>query len=94
MTNEEGQLEKNFVLRVIYFLFYLFFLGGKNNKPTEYLHIDGESFEEQVNAFSNNVFKPAGFEVEKFTRLPYLCEGDMNRSFYVLDDVVFVLKPT
>lgn len=40
------------------------------------------------------VLLPAGFELEAFSRLPYLCEGDMYHSYYVLHDVVLILKPT
>ena len=39
------------------------------------------------------IFRKAGFVIEAFTRLPYLCEGDMYNDYYVLDDAVFVLKP-
>jgi len=41
-----------------------------------------------------DVFEPAGFTMERFSRVPYLCEGDMECSFYELDDAVFVLKLT
>lgn len=41
---------------------------------------------------ANDVFREAGLEVEAVTRLPYLCEGDMYKDYYVLDDAVFVLK--
>lgn len=59
---------------------------SKDHSPEEKLLIQGQNFEEQV-------FEPAGFDVEKFSRLPYLCEGDLHQSFYLLDDAVFVLKP-
>ena len=49
--------------------------------------------EEQIASFERDVFKPFGFTVERFTKLPYLCEGDLERSFYILSDIVFVLKP-
>lgn len=41
---------------------------------------------------SSDVFQSLGFEVEAVTRLPYLCEGDMYKDYYVLNDAVFVLK--
>ncbi|TKC36516.1 hypothetical protein EI555_020407, partial [Monodon monoceros] len=56
------------------------------------LEIKGQNWEEQVNSLPE-VFGKAGFVIEAFTRLPYLCEGDMCNDYYVLDDVVFVLKP-
>ncbi len=70
------------------------FTGRKDHKPTERLHIEGKSFEEQVTSLVNGVFQPSGFTLESFTRVPYLCEGDLEHSFYSLDDAVFVLKPT
>jgi len=66
--------------------------GSRNNEPSEYIHINGNNFEEQVEHFFR-IFHQAGFEVEQFTRLPYLCEGDLKHSFYVLTDALFVLKP-
>lgn len=66
---------------------------SKDHSPEEKLLIQGQTFEEQVQFFIEKVFEPAGFHVEKFSRLPYLCEGDLHQSFYVLDDAVFVLKP-
>ncbi|XP_005998439.1 methyltransferase-like protein 9 [Latimeria chalumnae] len=67
--------------------------GGKWEKPSEFLKVEGCSWEEQVNSLTNNVFREAGFAVEALTRLPYLCEGDMYNDYYVLDDAVFVLRP-
>lgn len=56
------------------------------------MEIKGQNWEEQVNSLPE-VFGKAGFVIEAFTRLPYLCEGDMYNDYYVLDDAVFVLKP-
>ncbi|KYO30634.1 methyltransferase-like protein 9 isoform D [Alligator mississippiensis] len=67
-------------------------VGGKWEKPSEVLEIKGHTWEEQVNSLPE-VFRKAGFAIEAFTRLPYLCEGDMYNDYYVLDDAVFVLKP-
>ncbi|EDO37060.1 predicted protein [Nematostella vectensis] len=61
--------------------------------PTELITVVGETWEEQVISLVEDVFTPAGYEVERFTRLPYLCEGDLYDSFYSLSDTVFVLKP-
>ena len=70
------------------------FTDSTDHKPTERIHLNGDKFEDQITSLVNDVFKPAGFTLLKFTRLPYLCEGDMENSFYVLDDFVFVLKVT
>ncbi|XP_068100608.1 protein-L-histidine N-pros-methyltransferase [Hyperolius riggenbachi] len=66
--------------------------GGKWEKPAEAMDVTGTAWEEQVNSLAD-IFKEAGFAVETFTRLPYLCEGDMYNDYYVLDDAVFVLRP-
>lgn len=69
-------------------------IGGKWQRPKQHLRVKGKTWEEQVTNLSNEVFREAGFEVEAVTRLPYLCEGDMYKDYYVLDDAVFVLKPS
>jgi SAM-dependent methyltransferase len=66
--------------------------GSRDHKPTEVLPIVGSCFEEQVKSVVEDVLTPAGFEVVSWTRVPYLCEGDLQQSYYWLDDVVFVLK--
>ena len=63
-------------------------------QPSEFITVNGGSWEEQVHSLVKDVFEPFGFNVESFTRIPYLCEGDLYRDFYVLDDVLFVLKTT
>lgn len=49
-------------------------------------------FEDQVNALVREVLEPAGFIVIRWTKLPYLCEGDFARAFYKLNDAVFLLS--
>ncbi|XP_031348950.1 methyltransferase-like protein 9 [Photinus pyralis] len=66
--------------------------GSSDHKPKEVLPVSGESFEQQVSSLINDVFTPAGFEVIVWTRVPYLCEGDLRQSYYWLDDAVFLLK--
>ncbi|XP_056627105.1 methyltransferase-like protein 9 isoform X2 [Triplophysa dalaica] len=67
--------------------------GGSWVRPKEYIKIKGKTWEEQVTHLTTEVFQKIGFDVEAITRLPYLCEGDMYKEYYVLDDAVFVLKP-
>lgn len=67
-------------------------MGGRWQRPQERLRVKGKTWEEQVTSMTNDVFHEAGLEVEAVTRLPYLCEGDMYKDYYVLDDAVFVLK--
>lgn len=67
--------------------------GTTFRDPSQYLPICGKTIEQQIISLHDNVFKPAKFDVVSFTRLPYLCEGDLNTDFFVLNDIVFVLKP-
>lgn len=41
-------------------------------------------FVQQVNQF--------GFDLLKFTKLPYLCEGNLSQSYYFMFDYVFIFK--
>nr|CAD7258343.1 unnamed protein product [Timema shepardi] len=67
-------------------------LGWEGHRPSEWLPIQGDNFEQQVTSVMADVFEPAGFAVERWARVPYLCEGDLNQAFYWLDDAVFVLS--
>lgn len=60
--------------------------------PEQRLPITGETFEEQVCSVIHNVFKPSGFNVLCWTKLPYLCEGDLSQDYYWLHDAVFILS--
>ena len=64
-----------------------------DHRPTEVLPIEGQTFEQQLLSFKDNVLQPNGFEIIKWTKLPYLCEGDLDLTFYWLYDVVLLLKP-
>ncbi|XP_056100676.1 methyltransferase-like protein 9 isoform X1 [Rhinichthys klamathensis goyatoka] len=67
--------------------------GGSWVRPKEHIELEGKSWEDQVTQLNSDVFLKMGFELEAVTRLPYLCEGDMYRDYYMLDDAVFVLRP-
>ncbi|KRY23760.1 Methyltransferase-like protein 9, partial [Trichinella patagoniensis] len=64
---------------------------GKSNAPREWIDLNGNTFEEQLECFVKKVLQPSGFNVVRFTRLPYLSEGDMMKSFYVLDCALLLL---
>lgn len=66
--------------------------GTKDNKPSEELPISGKSFEDQVTSVVEDVLEVEGFKVEAWTRLPYLCQGDLNQAYYWLHDAVFVVS--
>ena len=78
---------------MILLLFVCLCADSSSHEPTERLPVDdgGVTFEAQVSSVIEHVLRPAGFRVLAFTRLPYLCEGDLEHSFYTLDDAVFVL---
>lgn len=63
------------------------------NRPDIKISIRGNAFEEQADSLVTDVLEPAGFELVKWGKLPYLSEGDLTRPFYHLDDAVFLLKP-
>lgn len=60
--------------------------------PEQRLPINGKTFEEQVCSVIHDVFEPSGFNVLCWTKLPYLCEGDMSQDYYWLHDAVFILS--
>jgi len=66
--------------------------GSKFEEPSETLAISGKSAEQQIENLIYNVLEPAGFRVVRFTKLPYLCEGDLYDDYFLLFDYVFVLK--
>jgi SAM-dependent methyltransferase len=47
---------------------------------------------QQIKYLLENIFEPNGFELIKFTKLPYLCEGNLQQSYYYMLDYVFILK--
>lgn len=64
----------------------------KSTQADVKLILRGKTLEEQASFLVEKEFMPAGFELVRWTKLPYLCEGDFNRPYYVLDDAVFLLR--
>lgn len=62
-----------------------------DHRPEEELPIAGRSFEEQVSSLMA-ILRPLGFRVVSWSRVPYLCEGDLDRSFYHLSDMLVALQ--
>lgn len=60
--------------------------------PVEQLSLAGYTFEEQVNSLVDDVLPSWGFQVETWSKVPYLCEGDLEQAFYWLDDVIVVAR--
>ncbi|ETN06195.1 hypothetical protein, variant 3 [Phytophthora nicotianae INRA-310] len=72
--------------------------GTQRVAPTEKLPMrgglcaDGASFEIAASLLLRNVLLPAGFKLRHFSRVPYLCRGDIQQPYYVLSDAIFVLE--
>lgn len=67
--------------------------ANSDHVPSELIDISASHvWEVQLQSFLSNVIQPAGFELVRWTRLPYLCEGDFTQSFYYLNDIVMVLR--
>lgn len=66
--------------------------GSEDHRPSESLDVTGDTFESQVLSLSTHLLTPNGLQIVKWTRLPYLCEGDLDLSFYWLHDVVMLVK--
>ena len=86
---QHGRLVISLVLPVKQYFEY-----NDDHRPDESLHLHGDYPEEQINDLLSRIFRPLGFALKKFTRLPYLCEGDLERSYYFLFDYLFVFEMT
>ena len=65
----------------------------KSRLPDEKLSINkNEPLEEQITKFVEKIMAPAGFELEKFSKVPYLSEGDINNPYYSLTNIAMVFK--
>lgn len=62
------------------------------SEPSEELPINNTSWETGVSSLWEEVLKPLGYTPLALSRVPYLCEGDMNQDYYALDDAILVLK--
>ena len=62
------------------------------NSSDVFLSLQGRSFEDHVHSLLMQELIPAGFELIRWTKLPYLCEGDFNKPYYYLFDAIFLLR--
>ncbi|TMW69216.1 hypothetical protein Poli38472_001372 [Pythium oligandrum] len=73
-------------------------VGTRRVDPSEMLPMSGglctqgASFEDSASVLLRNVLQPAGFQLVQFSRVPYLCRGDLQQPYYVLSDAIFVLR--
>lgn len=63
-----------------------------DHKPSEYLPVKGNGLEGQIASLVDRVFAPLSLRCLVWSKLPYLCEGDLGQAYYFLDDVIFVLE--
>lgn len=63
-----------------------------HHTASEPIDIKGGTIEEQVDSLVECVLGPLGYRLKSWTRLPYLCEGDLHQPYYWLHDVVLVLQ--
>lgn len=72
--------------------------GPRQKAPSEQLPMKGgecckgASYETSASKLFENVLIPMGFELVRWTRLPYLCEGNLRIEYALLNDAVFVLR--
>jgi SAM-dependent methyltransferase len=72
--------------------------GPRQKVPLEQLPMQGgecckgASYEASASKLLENVLLPMGFELVRWTRLPYLCEGNLRNEYALLNDAVFVLQ--
>jgi len=62
-----------------------------SHKPSELMNITGDTFEAQVES-AIELFEEVGFILESWARVPYLCEGDLSRPLYHLNNALIILK--
>jgi 2-polyprenyl-3-methyl-5-hydroxy-6-metoxy-1,4-benzoquinol methylase len=70
-----------------------------NNQPSEQMPFKSSSstnkttiVNEQIATLVDEVFKPIGFDLVRFSRVPYLCEGNLSQAYYYLIDYLFIFK--
>ena len=86
----KNALKPNGIVLVALVLPFKPFVEVRNSRqPEQGLDIDGSTFIEQAQSFVQ-LMSSFGFNLRSWTRLPYLCEGDLLHSVYYLDDAVFL----
>jgi len=63
----------------------------QDHKPTQAMDISGANLETQVEGAVMAIEK-VGFRLESWSRVPYLCEGDLSRPIYHLNDALMVFS--
>ncbi|KAG8340628.1 putative DREV methyltransferase [Trypanosoma vivax] len=72
--------------------------GNRQRAPSQHLPMEGgecckgATFEQSLQLLVDKVLVPCGFQLERWCKLPYLCEGNMKVEYAVLYDAVMVLR--
>lgn len=69
-----------------------FYDGPRSLEPAEKLELPRQGWEPSVAALIERELRPLGLEIDSVSRVPYLCQGDSQRSLYVLDDALVVCR--
>ncbi|XP_022661528.1 methyltransferase-like protein 9 [Varroa jacobsoni] len=68
----------------------------ENNPPhytaSQPIEVRGRTMEDQIDSLVECVLVPLGYILKSWSRLPYLCEGDLHQPYYWLHDVILVLQ--
>uniref|UniRef100_A0AC35UBL1 Methyltransferase-like protein 9 n=2 Tax=Rhabditophanes sp. KR3021 TaxID=114890 RepID=A0AC35UBL1_9BILA len=72
--------------------FVEFHPSASTNKADTDIFLKGTTFEEQAESIVKNLLVPFGFELIRFSKVPYICEGDSTRPYYKLTDALMLLK--
>jgi len=67
-------------------------VGPRTVDPDEALPVGEGDWETCLEAFVRDVVTPAALRVERFTRVPYLSQGDAARPLYLLDAALLVCR--
>ncbi|CAD5235130.1 unnamed protein product [Bursaphelenchus xylophilus] len=53
--------------------------GTRKTQADTVINVTGRHYEEHLNTLITNVLRPNGFELVRWAKVPYLCEGDSKR---------------
>ena len=62
----------------------------RDNLPS-HMNITGDIFEHQLESAVKR-FEAEGFKLQSWSRIPYLCEGDLAQPLYHLNNALIVMK--
>lgn len=83
---------KGYLLLGLVFPFYQYVESKEDHQPSEKFSVKGDTFEHQVESFVTTILEPNDFELVKWTKVPYLSEGDLELSYFWLVDALFLLR--